>query len=197
MTRLPRRRRTSWPLERRHLRALCDALELTAVARTALSTNSAAWSNIRSSAGSGALKDGALATWKEALTRAGVPGRAIREVPEALADPRCRARDAPHGEHPTGVSSVSRRAREDLVNAGRRARPPPRLGEHTDAVLAEFGLTEAEIGLLRTTASLDGGPPEGGAHDSSREQRCGCRDVRGPGCTWSGMYVVGMYVGAA
>jgi crotonobetainyl-CoA:carnitine CoA-transferase CaiB-like acyl-CoA transferase len=33
-------------------------------------------------------------------------------------------------------------------------RPPPRLGEHTDEILAEIGLTSAEIGHLRASGVI-------------------------------------------
>jgi crotonobetainyl-CoA:carnitine CoA-transferase CaiB-like acyl-CoA transferase len=84
------------------------------------------------------------------LDAAGVPCGPINAVPDVLADPQVIHRDMlrhlPHplaGTVPQVVSPIRMR---DAPLAFERA--PPTLGQHTEEVLAEIGVTEAERAAL-------------------------------------------------
>ncbi|HUN93382.1 MAG TPA: CaiB/BaiF CoA-transferase family protein [Burkholderiaceae bacterium] len=97
------------------------------------------------------------AAWIAALEPAGVPCGPINRIDEVFDDPQVRARglriDLPHekaGSVPLVASPI--RLSDSPVSY---RRPPPRLGEHTDEVLAEWlGLSAAEIGALRATQAV-------------------------------------------
>ena len=98
-----------------------------------------------------ALKARGRSHWITALTTAGVPCGAVRDVREALHDPQVEARDM--------IAAVEHAAAgivrllgvplklSDTPGAIRTA--PPALGQHTDAVLTELGLTDTDIAALR------------------------------------------------
>ena len=79
--------------------------------------------------------------WMAALRDAGVPAGAVRDVGEALSDPQLQAREM--------IARVDHEARKALQvlgvpvklseTPGGVRRPPPKLGEHTQAVLEELG----------------------------------------------------------
>lgn len=91
--------------------------------------------------------------WEEVLNRERVPAAAVREVPEALANPQLRGRDLlrPH----SGDGSNSRL--QETLGLGFLAKniyqapaaPAPRLGEHTDSILKSLGYEEEQITRLR------------------------------------------------
>jgi crotonobetainyl-CoA:carnitine CoA-transferase CaiB-like acyl-CoA transferase len=80
----------------------------------------------------------------QALTAAGVPSGAVRTVPEALADPQLAAREmiVPL-EHLTAgpIRVLGTPLKLSDTPPGVRT-PPPTLGQHTAAILAELGLTD-------------------------------------------------------
>lgn len=92
-----------------------------------------------------------VADWLALCDAAGVPSGPILDVGQALAHPQVQARDMVVPlQHPTAgpirVTGVPVRL-SDTPGAVRT--PPPRLGEHTRAVLAEaLGLDEAAISAL-------------------------------------------------
>ena len=96
------------------------------------------------------------ADWVTALDAAGVPCGPINSVPEVFADPQIRHRqmriDLPHplsGSVPLVASPLR------LTNAPvKHDRAPPLLGEHTDEVLREAGLADAEIAALRARGAI-------------------------------------------
>ena len=96
------------------------------------------------------------AEWLDTLETAGIPAGPINRISQALEDPQAAHRQAVRhlGDGALGiVPTVGSPLRFD----GRRADadlPPPALGEHTDHVLSEFGVTAAEIARLRSAGVI-------------------------------------------
>lgn len=91
------------------------------------------------------------AQWSELLTAAGVPSGPVNDVPAALAHPQVLARRmVAEVDHP-GAGRLRQLGSPLKLSADPPSirRAPPLLGEHTDAVLAELGLSPAEITALR------------------------------------------------
>jgi len=87
-----------------------------------------------------------------ALAAADVPAAPVNEVSEALA-----AMEAAHGGHWLQVADGIRLAPDPIRIDGERLpllSAPPRLGEHTDEVLLEAGLSAAEIADLRSHGAV-------------------------------------------
>ena len=90
------------------------------------------------------------AEWVERLNNAGVPCGPIYSIDQVYADPQV--------EHLALAQSVKTKGKKTLRMAGqpmslsrtpsRLASPPPALGEHTDAVLKEFGFSAKDIAAL-------------------------------------------------
>ncbi|GAB3984031.1 CaiB/BaiF CoA-transferase family protein [Actinoallomurus acanthiterrae] len=96
------------------------------------------------------------AEWAEILTEAGVPAGPINTVPEALSHPQVLAREmVVETEHPGAGrlrmlgSPIKLSAQPPAVRSA-----PPGLGEHTDEVLAELGLTAEEIAAMREEGAI-------------------------------------------
>jgi crotonobetainyl-CoA:carnitine CoA-transferase CaiB-like acyl-CoA transferase len=91
------------------------------------------------------------AEWIERLNKAGVPCGPIYSVDQVYADPQV--------EHLGIAQAVKTRDKSKLRMAGqpmslsrtpsRLVARPPKLGEHTDAVLKEFGFSAKDIAALR------------------------------------------------
>ncbi|MDM4767972.1 CaiB/BaiF CoA-transferase family protein [Pelomonas sp. SE-A7] len=91
------------------------------------------------------------ADWLAALEAAKVPCGAINDIAEALADPQAQARGMTVAmEHPLsdGLRLVASPLKLSATPVQYR-HAPPLLGQHTDELLAEFGLSEAEIETLK------------------------------------------------
>jgi formyl-CoA transferase/CoA:oxalate CoA-transferase len=96
-----------------------------------------------------------LEEWLRRLGEAGVPAGPIRTLDAALADPVVAAREMlVTVEHATAgaVQMAGIPWRGDAAPAAIR-RPPPRLGEHTDEVLAEVGYDPAAVVRLRAAGA--------------------------------------------
>ena len=92
--------------------------------------------------------------WIRSLADAGVPCGAVRSVPEALSDPQVSARRMIETvEHAVLGSMKVLGTPIKLSDTSASVRSaPPTLGQHTDKVLAELGLSGAEITALKTRA---------------------------------------------
>jgi len=96
--------------------------------------------------------------WDKVLLPAGVPAAPVLTVPQVLHSPQVEHRKlthrvpspAPAGGELTVCGSPAHVDGEALAPAG----PPPRLGEHTDEVLAALGYTADDIAGLRAEGAV-------------------------------------------
>ena len=89
--------------------------------------------------------------WLEILEGCGMPYASINDIQTTLAHDHVRARGMVQTvEHPTvgPIRLVNTPVKYSEATPGIRT-PPPTLGQHTDEVLQELGLTGEEIGRLR------------------------------------------------
>ena len=89
--------------------------------------------------------------WVERLNAAGIPCGRVNSVAEAFADPQVQHLGmAAPVRHPTaGDISIIRNATQIDGVPNDIRRPSPSRGEHTGEILAQFGLSPAEIAALR------------------------------------------------
>ncbi|SEA40372.1 Crotonobetainyl-CoA:carnitine CoA-transferase CaiB [Desulfuromusa kysingii] len=99
-----------------------------------------------------ALKSKSAEAWEEELSSAGVPAGRVLSVPEALNHPHMRDRGMiGHFDNVPRVGNV------DVFRPGFKLNglspqvdtPPPLLGQHTDEMLTDLGLTAEDIAALR------------------------------------------------
>jgi formyl-CoA transferase/CoA:oxalate CoA-transferase len=92
------------------------------------------------------------AYWIERLTAAGVPCGSVRDLHELFSDPQVAARGmVTELQHPTvGPLRVLGTPVKLSETPGSIRTPPPRLGEHTDAVLMnDLGIAREDVNALR------------------------------------------------
>ena len=106
----------------------------------------------------GKIKQKTADEWENYLQGKQVPATRVRELPEALHDPQLKHRGILHRhESVPGVSkpvTVPLAAFKFAHDGPSIERPPARLGEHTDTVLASVGYSAAEIAALRKAQAV-------------------------------------------
>jgi formyl-CoA transferase/CoA:oxalate CoA-transferase len=92
----------------------------------------------------------------EALLGAGVPCGSVRDIPEVLADPQLAAREmiVPLEHATAGTIRLLGVPVKLSDTPGRVSTPPPRLGEHTEAILRGLGFDPGRIQALRTEGAI-------------------------------------------
>jgi formyl-CoA transferase len=86
------------------------------------------------------------AEWLDGLEHAGIPAGPINSITQALTDVQAQHRGMVRTI--AGTPLVGSPVRVDGARAD-SALPPPRLGEHTQEVLADIGLEPSEIERLK------------------------------------------------
>lgn len=136
----------------RLFRLLCEALELPLTEDPRFATNPLRVENRDELArilGS-RLEQGTVATWLDALSRAGVPAARVHDVGEVAELEQTRALGMLQGLDHESISDLQVLAPPFSFDGERPAhrRPPPALGAHTREVLAEAGYSESEVDSL-------------------------------------------------
>jgi crotonobetainyl-CoA:carnitine CoA-transferase CaiB-like acyl-CoA transferase len=94
--------------------------------------------------------------WLDAFRGADVPCSLVPAMDEVIADPQLAAR-AMFVDGPGESGGVRRFVANPLKSAdifpGIR-RPAPKLGEHTDEVLGELGISQTELGTLKRRGAV-------------------------------------------
>ena len=96
------------------------------------------------------------AEWLEQLETAGIPAGPINRISQALGDPQAQFRGAVHPLAPGQLGEVQT-VGSPLRFDGQRADaelPPPALGEHTQQVLEDIGISSDEIARLRAAGTV-------------------------------------------
>jgi formyl-CoA transferase len=98
-----------------------------------------------------ALRAQPAAFWNEALAKVGVPCSPINSLAQLLDHPHTAATGIVLEYDQASAGRLKGVGHPVLINNEARTAgaPPPSLGEHTDAVLAELGLSAERIGELR------------------------------------------------
>lgn len=103
-----------------------------------------------------ALSGRSTEEWVEALNDAGVPAGPVNDVGQTFADPQVQHLGvAAPVDHPTvGAIDIIKNATNIVGVPDVIRRPSPEAGEHSDEILAQFGLTTDEIASLRDQAAI-------------------------------------------
>ena len=94
--------------------------------------------------------------WAEKLAQHDVPAAVVHSIPEAMEEPEVRHLGMLHElNHPRyGKQTAMRRASRIDGERESAPLPPPALGEHTDAVLRDFGFDAKEVAGLRAAGAI-------------------------------------------
>lgn len=91
--------------------------------------------------------------WLEGLAGLGVPAGAVNDLAEVFTDPQIQAREMkitlPYVDSQTGTVDLIGNPIKMSETPVSYRRPPPTMGQHTDEVLQDLGLSEAEMAKLR------------------------------------------------
>jgi len=97
-------------------------------------------------------------TWEKRLGAAGVPAGAVLTIPQVTEEPQILERGLiQSGPAPARLPGEFRTVGAPFMTDGGRSAglaPPPTLGEHTDAVLAEIGYDAARIAALKASRAI-------------------------------------------
>ncbi|MEQ9121119.1 MAG: CaiB/BaiF CoA-transferase family protein, partial [Alphaproteobacteria bacterium] len=97
-------------------------------------------------------------TWEKRLGAAGVPAGAVLTIPQVTEEAQILERGLiQSGPAPAGLPGEFRTVGAPFMTDGGRSAglaPPPTLGEHTDAVLAEIGYDAARIAALKASRAI-------------------------------------------
>jgi crotonobetainyl-CoA:carnitine CoA-transferase CaiB-like acyl-CoA transferase len=101
------------------------------------------------------FREGMTARWIKNLDAVDILCAPVRPLSEALADPQTAINKMllSHGEGPDALRAVSSPVLMSDVEVEVRL-PPPRVGEHSNAILAEIGYGQAKIEDLRRAGTL-------------------------------------------
>jgi crotonobetainyl-CoA:carnitine CoA-transferase CaiB-like acyl-CoA transferase len=96
------------------------------------------------------------AEWVERLNAVGVPCGPVNTVAEAFADPQVQHLGvaAPVNHPSAGDIEIVRNATNIEGVPGDIRRPSPEIGEHSDEILTQFGLSPEEIAALRAAGAV-------------------------------------------
>ncbi|MFQ5914872.1 MAG: CaiB/BaiF CoA transferase family protein [Nitrospinota bacterium] len=99
------------------------------------------------------------AVWMEKLKAVGIPCGAVNRIPEVIDHPQAKFRQLLREVSSTGGNGGGNPLKlfdfpVKFSRAQTRLEPPPRLGEHTDAVLAELGFSALEVEELRREGAV-------------------------------------------
>jgi crotonobetainyl-CoA:carnitine CoA-transferase CaiB-like acyl-CoA transferase len=96
--------------------------------------------------------------WEQYLQGSHVPAGRVRRLSESLEDPQLKARNVLHRhekiEGIEGPVTVPLAAFKFAHGGPSIETPPPRLGQHTDEVLASLGYSRADIAALRAEGAI-------------------------------------------
>ena len=96
--------------------------------------------------------------WEQHLQGSHVPAGRVRRLSESLADPQLKARNVLHRHEKIdgieGPVTVPLAAFKFAHGGPSIETPPPRLGQHTDEVLASLGYSKHEIAQLRQEGAI-------------------------------------------
>jgi crotonobetainyl-CoA:carnitine CoA-transferase CaiB-like acyl-CoA transferase len=94
------------------------------------------------------LRSQPLAHWAGLLAQHDIPFSTVPDIAQVLDDPHFRARGL-FGANANGVFVHFPVAMRGIDHAAGNEPSAPKLGEHSDAILAKFGVSAADIGRLR------------------------------------------------
>jgi crotonobetainyl-CoA:carnitine CoA-transferase CaiB-like acyl-CoA transferase len=98
--------------------------------------------------------------WMNVLEANDVPFAPVQGLQDVLDDPQVRHLKSFYKQHHPTEGEITAIHRPVLIDGERseQALPAPRLGEHTDAILAELGYDETEIARLRCGHDSESAP---------------------------------------
>ncbi len=97
------------------------------------------------------LADKGTMEWVDLLNAKGVPSGAILSLEDALKQPQVRHRETLQDVEVEGIGAIPlfNLTAKFSATPGEITGPPPRISEHTEAVLADIGITPDEVARLR------------------------------------------------